>query len=131
MTWEDVNFTRPIYTRELSEGTLRFLWLASLLQSPALPSIVMIDEPEVSLHPELIGFLAELLREASKRSQIFIATHSDRMVQSLEPKEVAVMDLEEDGSATARWADTMDIDKWLADYSLDEVWSMGRIGGRS
>ena len=130
MTWKDKNFTTPLYTNQLSEGTLRFLWLASLLQSPALPAITLIDEPEVSMHPELLSLLAQLLREASERSQIIVATHSDRLIRFLKPSEVLVMD-SEDGYAKMTWADTMDIEHWLKDYSLDEIWQMGQIGGRA
>ncbi|HEY3285014.1 MAG TPA: AAA family ATPase [Armatimonadota bacterium] len=131
MTWRSRGFTKPFYAHELSEGTLRFLWLVSLLQSPALPTITMIDEPEVSLHPELLSLLADLLREASARTQLIVATHSDRLIRFLNPDEVAVMDMDEGGGASAVWADSLDLDSWLAEYSLDEVWRMGRMGGRA
>ena len=131
MTWKERTFSNPFYMHELSEGTLRFLWLASLLQSPGLSTITMIDEPEVSLHPELLALLADLMREASGRTQIVVATHSDRLIRFLEPREVAVMDVEEDGGASITWADGMDLEGWLAEYSLDEVWQMGRMGGRA
>jgi predicted ATPase len=131
MTWKDKNFSKPFYMHELSEGTLRFLWLVSLLQSPTLSTITMIDEPEVSLHPEMLDLLADLMREASKRTQLIVATHSDRFIRFLKPSEVVVMDANQDGSAKATWADTLDLDSWLSDYGLDEVWRMGRMGGRS
>jgi predicted ATPase len=131
MTWKDKKFRKPIYMNELSEGMLRFLWLVSLLQSPNLSTITMIDEPEVSLHPELLSLLADLMREAAKRTQLIVATHSDRFIRFLEPKEVVVMDIDDIGCATATWADSLDIDRWLAEYSLDEVWRIGRMGGRS
>lgn len=131
MTWKDKNFAKPLYMNELSEGTLRFLWLASLLQSPGLSTITMIDEPEVSLHPELLSLLADLMREASQRTQLIVATHSDRLIRFLRSEEVVVMDIGGDGLATATWADQMDLEEWLAEYSLDEVWRMGRMGGRS
>lgn len=131
LTWKEQQFREPIYVHQLSEGTLRFLWLISLLQSPNLSTVTMIDEPEVSLHPELLSLLADLLREACKRTQLIVATHSDRLIRFLEPHEVMVMDITEDGYATATWADTMDLEEWLKDYSLDEVWRMGRMGGRS
>jgi len=131
MTWKDKCFGKPIYMNELSEGTLRFLWLVSLLESPSLSTITMIDEPEISLHPELLSLLAEIMREAAKRTQLIVATHSDRFIRFLKPEEVVVMDTDEDGNSNAAWADSLDIDKWLADYSLDEVWRMGRMGGRS
>ena len=91
----------------------------------------MIDEPEVSLHPELLSFLADLMREASRRTQLIVATHSDRFIRFLKPDEVVVMDIDDEGCTTATWADSMDLDEWLTEYSLDEVWRMGRMGGRS
>lgn len=129
MTWKDKNFSKPIYVHELSEGTLRFLWLVTLLQSTELTSITLIDEPEVSLHPELLRLLADLMREASKRTQLIVATHSDRLIRFLKPEEVLVCDAE-DGLTTMTWADTMDLAKWLAEYTLDELWSMNLMGGR-
>jgi predicted ATPase len=133
LEWWDKRWSEAIYASQLSEGTLRFLWLVALLQSPHLPMTTLIDEPEVSLHPELLSLLADLLREASLRSQIIIATQSDRLVRFLEPKEVLVADTDEKGLATFKWADNpeLNVDKWLEDYTLDEIWRMGRIGGRS
>ena len=131
MTWKDKKFDRPIYMNELSEGTLRFIWLTALLQSTHLPTITMIDEPEVSLHPELLSLSADLMREAAGRTQLVVATHSDRFVRFLKPEEVVVMDMDDEGCTTATWADSMDLEEWLAEYSLDEVWRMGRMGGRS
>ena len=129
MTWTDRNFSQPIYVHELSEGTLRFLWLIALLQSQNLTTITLLDEPEVSLHPELLRHLVYLMREAAKHTQLIVATHSDRLIRFLEPREVLVCDLEE-GMAKMTWADTMNLDKWLEDYTLDEVWAMNVIGGR-
>lgn len=129
MTWKDKSFAKPLYMHELSEGTLRFLWLVSLLQSPGLSTVTMIDEPEVSLHPELLSILADLMREASERTQLIVATHSDRLIRFLQAEEVVVMDVGEDGLAAATWADSMDLEQWLAEYSLDEVWRMGRMVG--
>jgi predicted ATPase len=129
MTWTDRNFSQPIYVHELSEGTLRFLWLVTLLQSQNLTTITLIDEPEVSLHPELLRHLVYLMREASKHTQLIVATHSDRLIGFLEPREVLICDIEE-GEAKMTWADTLKLDKWLEDYSLDQVWAMNVMGGR-
>jgi predicted ATPase len=130
MRWKDRNFTNPVYPHQLSEGTLRFLWLATLLQSPGLPKVTLIDEPEVSLHPEMLQLLTELMREASSRTQLIVATHSDRFVRFLKPEELVVCDLDEEGGTSVKRAGELDLDKWLADYALDELWSMGRLGGR-
>ena len=131
MTWRDKNLSKPLYMNQLSEGMLRFLWLVTLLESPGLTSVTLLDEPEVSLHPELLSLLAGLLREAAKRTQLIVATHSDRLVRFLKPAEVAVIDSADDGMAQFTWADKMDLDEWLAKYTLDEVWRMGRMGGRA
>jgi predicted ATPase len=131
MAWKDRHFSRPMYAHQLSEGTLRFLWLVTLLQSPQLPAVTMIDEPEVSLHPDMLRMLAGLLREASDRTQLIVATHSDRFVRFLQPSELIAMDISDEGNATMTWADSLDLEKWMAEYSLDELWQMGRLGGRS
>lgn len=129
MTWKDKNFSQPLYMHQLSEGTLRFLWLVTLLQSRDLTAVTLIDEPEVSLHPELLQLLAHVMREASQRTQLIVATHSDRLIRFLKPKEVLVCDAE-DGLTTMIWADSLDLEKWLEDYSLDQVWAMNVMGGR-
>ena len=130
MTWKDKNFPKPIYMHELSEGMIRFLWLLCTLQSRDLTAVTLLDEPEVSLHPELLNLLADTMREAATRTQLIVATHSDRLVQSLRPEEILISDIE-DGVTKFTWADAMDLERWLADYTLAELWQMGRLGGRS
>ncbi|MDH5476821.1 MAG: AAA family ATPase [Nitrospinota bacterium] len=131
MTWKEKHFKTPMYMHQLSEGTLRFIWLTALLQSPVLSTVTMIDEPEVSLHPEMLSLLAHQMREASDRTQVIVATHSDSLIRFLKPEEVVVMDMDEEGFTTATWADSLDLEEWLKDYTLDEVWRHGRMGGRS
>ncbi len=130
MTWKDKTSKSPFYMHQLSEGTLRFLWLVTLLQSPGLTAVTMIDEPEVSLHPELLSLLADLLREAAQRTQLIVATHADRLIRFLKPAEVVTININDEGAAELTRADELDLEKWLEEYTLDEVWRMGRIGGR-
>jgi predicted ATPase len=130
MTWKDRTSKHPFYMHQLSEGTLRFLWLVTLLQSPGLTAVTMIDEPEVSLHPELLSLLADLLREASDRTQLIVATHADRLVRFLKPSEALTINVNDQGAAEFTRADELDLEKWLEEYTLDEVWRLGRIGGR-
>ena len=130
MTWKETNLPHPFYMHQLSEGTLRFLWLVTLMYSPGLTEVTLIDEPEVSLHPELLAVLAGCMREASTRTQLIVATHADRLVRFLRPDEVVTLDLEDDGSATVTWADKLDLNAWLEEYTLDQVWQHGRMGAR-
>ena len=115
----------------LADGALRFLFLATLLLSPSPPKILLIDEPEIGLHPELQHILAELLQQATLRSQIFVATHSPSLISALKPEELIVCDQEEDGRAKLTRADTMDLDHWLKEFTLGELWDIGQIGGRT
>jgi predicted ATPase len=131
LAWRERGFSKPLYTHQLSEGTLRFLWLTTLLQSPGLTALTLLDEPEVSLHPELLSLLADQLREASSRTQIIVATHSDTLIRFLNPDEVVVLDSTEDGMTTLTRADQLDLDQWLSDYSMDELWRNGRLGARA
>lgn len=128
--WKDEKFKQPFYMNQLSEGTLRFLWLVTLLQSPGLPEVTMIDEPEVSLHPELLELFVEVARDASLRTQLIIATHHDRLVRFLKPEEILVMDTDEDGWTRGTWGDELDLEAWGQEYALDELWRLGRLGGR-
>lgn len=130
MTWKEKELKHPFFMHQLSEGTLRFLWLITLLYSPGLTEVTMLDEPEVSLHPELLSVLADSLREASTRTQLIVATHADRLVRFLRPEEVIAIDVEE-GVSTATRADELDLESWLSEYTLDQIWQHGRMGGRS
>ncbi|MGL6074624.1 MAG: AAA family ATPase [Fimbriiglobus sp.] len=130
MTWKDKSSKHPFYMHQLSEGTLRFLWLVTLLHSPGLTEVTMIDEPEVSLHPELLMVLADLFRDASRRTQLFVATHSDRLIRFLKPADILAISLDEHGAAQFTRADELELDSWLEEYTLDQLWQNGRLGAR-
>ncbi|MFN7657458.1 MAG: AAA family ATPase, partial [Dolichospermum sp.] len=69
------------------------------------------------------------MREASQKTQLIVATHSDRLIRFLNPEEVLVCDAE-DGLTTMRWGDSFNLEHWLEEYSLDQVWAMNLMGGR-
>jgi len=91
--------------------------------------VTLIDEPEVSLHPQLLSILTDAMLEVSEHTQLIVATHSERLIRFLEPEQVLVMD-EKEGLTQVRWADSLDLEAWLESYALDELWRMGRLGGR-
>lgn len=129
LAWYEKGDRTPFYPNQLSEGTLRFLWLATVLVAPPLPARILLDEPEVSLHPELLKLLAGLLQQASAQCQVVVATHSPDLIRWLEPEEVLVAD-KEDGATYFTWADEMNLEEWLKEYSLSDLWLMGNLGGR-
>ena len=129
LAWYDRGDKEPFYPNQLSEGTLRFLWLITTLLAPPSPAVVLLDEPEVSLHPELLKLLAALLQDASQSGQIVVATHSPDLIRWLQPEEVLIAEKEE-GRTRLTWADELDLGEWLAEYTLRDLWLMGNLGGR-
>lgn len=132
--WQD-GLQRPLSPRQLSPGMLRYLWLCTILLAPKPPPLILIDEPEVSMHPQLLLLLAELLQDAATRCQLIVATQSAELIRWLEPGEVVVLDQEEDDEGkrrtVARRGDEFHLDDWLKEYTLGEAWSTGMMGGRS
>ena len=107
-----------------------FSTLLAVLCHPNPPSIVCIEEPELGLHPDIIPEVAKLLVEASSRSQIFVTTHSDILVDALTDVPEAVIVCEKiDGATQLRRLDADDLKPWLAEYRLGELWTRGQIGG--
>jgi predicted ATPase len=93
---------QPIPATRLSDGTLRYLFLLALLCDPTPPPLICIEEPEIGLHPDILPIIAELLLEASQRTQLIITTHSDTLVSALTPESVLVCDRDEKGTHLRR-----------------------------
>ncbi len=114
----------------LSDGTLRFLFLVTLLMAPDPPPLICIDEPEAGLHPDCIGIIAELLDRASYRTQIIVSTHSPELVSNTKPESVVVVE-KENGATVAERLDANALKDWLRDFRLGDLWLSGDIGGRA
>jgi predicted ATPase len=114
----------------LSDGTLRWLMLLIVLLDPAPPPVVCIDEPDLGLHPDIIPTLADLLHDASTRTQLILTTHSRTLVEcfSDEPESVCVCE-KVDGATEIRRLEADRLNVWLEKYSLGQLWSSGEIGG--
>lgn len=114
----------------LSDGTLRYLCLLAILLHPNPPPVIGIEEPELGLHPDIMPTIAELLKKASERTQLFVTTHSDALVSALSdtPESILVCEGTPDGTTMKR-LDGERLREWLDKYSLGEIWRMGEIGG--
>jgi len=112
----------------LSDGTIRFICLATALLQPTLPATIVIDEPELGLHPVAIGLLAGLIRSASARTQVIISTQSPTLLNKFEPKDVIVVNRQA-GRSTFSRLDTERLREWLEEYSVGELWQMNVLEG--
>ncbi len=114
----------------LSDGTLRFISLLVILHDPKPPPLIAIEEPELGLHPDVLRHVAELLMEASERTQIVVTTHSRQLVDCLQddPESIIVCE-KHDGESVFERLDGKRMKLWLEKYSLGELWSKGELGG--
>ena len=121
---------RYIPASRLSDGTLRYMMLAAILLDPNPPPLVVIEEPELGLHPGVILGIGEMLIQASERTQLVVTTHSRVLIDALHdyPTSVVVCD-KYDGESDFERLDTKWLQKWLEKYSLGKLWSAGDLGG--
>ena len=113
----------------LSDGTLRFICLAVLLGQSELPGLIILDEPELGLHPFAIVQLADMLRTASRASQVLLATQSVTLMNQFELGDLVVVE-RQGGSSVFERPDPARLGEWLAEYSLGELWEKNMLGGR-
>ena len=130
LQWRHKNSDQYFGASSLSDGTLRFIALATLLLQPDnRQSVILIDEPELGLHPLAIELLAAMIKQAATHTQLIIATQSPLLLDYFDPKDVLVADLV-DGGTQLRRLDSADLAKWLEDYSLGQLWEKNEFGGR-
>jgi predicted ATPase len=121
---------KPVPAARLSDGTLHYLCLLTVLLHPDPPPLICIEEPELGLHPDILPHIAELLLDASKRTQLIVTTHSETLVSKLSdvPESIVVCERDDRGTHLRR----LEPDKlriWLDKYALGELWRMGELGG--
>lgn len=130
LEWKEVNQPETYFNAShFSDGTLRFIALATLLMQPELPEVIIIDEPELGLHPFAINKLASLIRKASSTSQIIISTQSVNFVDNFEPEEIITVDRVENESVFMR-LDSCELKGWLSDYTIGDLWQKNVIKGQ-
>jgi len=130
LEWREKGFPETYFNAyHLSDGTLRFIALATLLMQPNPPKTIIIDEPELGLHPVAINKLAALIRKASEITQIIVSTQSINLVDNFEPEDIIVTD-RKDNSSVFRRLSTKELEAWLEEYTLGDIWGKNIIGAQ-
>lgn len=128
LAWNQKGSDYPFSPFHLSDGSIRFIALATALLQPEPPSTIIIDEPELGLHPEAIHVLTELVKDASSRTQVIVATQSPVLLNNFDVKDIVVVNRENDASIFKRLSEE-DYKVWLEDYSVGELWTKNVIFG--
>lgn len=128
LMWKQKGSDYPMQPYHFSDGTIRFICLATALLQPNPPSTILIDEPELGLHPYAIEILAELIKSASATTQVIVSTQSPALVDNFEAEDIIVVN-RKDGASTFERLDTQTLEIWLEDYSLGELWRKNVIAG--
>jgi predicted ATPase len=135
LEWLQRDSDYPFRPSQLSDGTLRFICLATALLQPMLPPTVLFDEPELGLHPYALTLLANLFRQAATQyghyvsKQVIVSTQSAPLLNEFTPEDVIVVERVEGGS-TFRRLESSQLTEWLEEYSLGELWQKNVLGGR-
>lgn len=136
LEWRQKDSDYPFRVSQLSDGTLRFMCLATALLQPSPPSTMLFDEPELGLHPFALTLLGNLFRQAAMPlgqklvlHQLIVSTQSAALLNEFAPEDVIVVEREQ-GESTFRRLDPAQLSEWLQEYSLGELWQKNVLGGR-
>lgn len=131
LAWRHKNSDQYFGASSLSDGTIRFIALATLFLQPETlrPSIILVDEPELGLHPTAITMLASLIKQASVKTQVILSTQSPLLLDHFQPEDVLVANRVDGGTQFTR-LDSEKLADWLEDYSLGQLWEKNEFGGR-
>jgi predicted ATPase len=131
LAWRHKGSDQYFGASSLSDGTLRFIALATLFLQPDTfrPSVILVDEPELGLHPYAITMLASLVKGAAQETQIILSTQSPLLLDHFQPEDLLVADRVEESTQFTR-LDSSSLAAWLEDYSLGQLWEKNELGGR-
>lgn len=128
LEWQQKGSPTPLQPYQFSDGTIRFICLATALLQPNPPHTVVIDEPELGLHPFALNVLAKMLRQASGQTQIVVSTQSAALLDAFEAEDVVVVDREA-GASTFQRLDAGSLKEWLEEYGLGQIWQKNVFKG--
>lgn len=129
LLWRQIDSDYPMWPSQLSDGSLRFICLVAALLQPTAPSTIIIDEPELGMHPYAVTLLGALLRSASERMQVIVSTQSVSLLNEFSIDDIIVVERKDGASVFNRLSEN-EFSQWLEDYSLGELWEKNIFGGR-
>lgn len=131
LKWRERNCDRIFDASQAADGMLRAIALVTLLLQPErnLPDVLLLDEPELGLHPYAINVVGGLIRSVSTKTQVVVATQSMPLIDCFEPNDIVVVNRKDRESSFQR-LDEKTLEDWLQEYSLSELWEKNVIGGR-
>jgi predicted ATPase len=135
LEWLQKDSDYPFRSSQLSDGTLRFMCLATALLQPRLPATVLFDEPELGLHPYALTVLANLIQQAARQhgnyvyKQVIVSTQSAPLLNEFAPEDVVVVERSQ-GQSIFRRLEPDDLSEWLKEYTLGDLWQKNVLGGR-
>jgi len=127
--WRQKGSDYPFHPSQISDGTLRFICIATALLQPNPPSIIFLDEPELGLHPYAMTLLASLIQKACIQKQVIVSTQSAPLIDHFKPEDIVVVE-RQNGESIFKRLNKADLKVWLDDYSLGDLWQMNVFGGR-
>ena len=130
LRWREKGFEQLFTAHNLSDGTLRMICLITLLLQPKPPKTIIIDEPELGLHPFAITKLAGLLHNVPDTTQIILSTQSVNLVNEFNAQDIVVVERENNGETIFKRQSEEELVNWLKHYSIGELWEKNVLGGR-
>lgn len=128
LEWVQEGTDYPFHPSQLSDGTLRFIALATALLQPDPPTTILIDEPELGLHPFALEMLGHLILQARQRTQLIISTQSALLLNVFDPEDVVIVE-RTDGATSLRRLEEDELTSWMQEYTLGELWQKNVYGG--
>lgn len=128
LSWKQNGVSDPFSAQQFSDGTMRFICMVTALLQPNPPTMLVLDEPELGLHPEALGILASLMKSASERMQLIVATQSPVLLSEFDVEDVITVD-QVDGASVFNRLDEAGLEQWLDEYCLGDLWQKGIIRG--
>jgi predicted ATPase len=128
LEWSQLDSDYPFHPSQLSDGTLRFICLATALLQPNPPATLIFDEPELGLHPAALSVLGGLFKKAAAQTQVIVSTQSAALLDEFDPQDVIVVDRKQ-GASEFKRLEAEPLKEWLKDYSLGELWRKNYFDG--